>query len=188
MLAGGFSLRAIFESLVSVNDGLPSNRRVTMPSLETHRAKHFNLQVGASAVWRTILEERAAADTANYERGVLNLVTPRAFLEVLVAKSYAALASDDAEIGPDLGLRAAAELHKLAAAGDEQQRWAQVHAKQAQILAAFKALPPQFQQQVLDVVDGRTPPPPGGARLALIEATPATDDDFDSGDDDFDED
>jgi hypothetical protein len=105
----------------------------------------------------------------------MNLVTPRAFLEIVLAKSFAALATDDAEIGPDLGLRAAAELHKLTAAGDEQQRWAQVHAKQAQILAAFKTLPPQFRQQVLDVVDGRTPPPPGGARLALVEGGVADD-------------
>jgi hypothetical protein len=158
--------------------------RGTSDRLETHRARHFPIQAGAGSVWRAMLEDRAEAEAAHFERGVLNLVTPRAYLQVMLAKSFAGLASDGAEIGPDLGLRAAAELHKLAAVDDEQRRWAQVHAKQAQILAAFKTLPPQFRQQVLDTVDNRTPPP--GARLAVIEGGVATDEDFDSGDDDDD--
>ena len=41
------------------------------------------------------------------------------------------------------------------------------------------------RQQVLDTVEGRSAPPPGGARLALVAATPVDEDGFEPfGDDD----
>lgn len=180
MLANGFSLRAIFESLAEVNGGLVPNRRITMDSLETHRRKHFPLQAGASAVWRRLLEERAAAESATYAEGVINLVTPRAYLEVMLAKSFAGLADEAAEVGVDQGLAAARELGKLVAQDDDEQKWARAHAQMARILAAFRELPDEYQQMVLDKVEGRTPVPPGGGRLALVEGGLA------DGDDEFD--
>jgi hypothetical protein len=130
------------------------------------------------------MEARAEAESATYQAGVANLVTPRIFFEVMVAKSFAGLTDEDSEVSLDQGLAAARELGKLASQDDDEAKWAKVHSRQALILAAFRALPPQFRQQVLETVENRTPPPPGGARLAVIEATPATDDDFDSGEDD----
>jgi hypothetical protein len=186
MLAEGFTLRAIFENLAEVNLGLPPKSQVSRDSLETHRRKHFGLQAGAGSVWRKILEERVAAEAADYERGFVNLVTPRAYLEVMVAKPYAGLADEAAEVGLDLGLAAARELGKLAHRDDDEQKWARAHAQMARILVAFRELPPQYQQLVLDKVEGRTAPPPGGARLALVGGGVATDDDFDPGEDDED--
>ena len=104
----------------------------------------------------------------------------------MVAKAYAGLADEAAEVGLDLGLAAARELGKLADRDDDEQKWARAHAQMARILAAFRELPPQYQQLVLDKVEGRTAPPPGGARLALVGGGVATDDDFDPGEDDED--
>ena len=52
------------------------------------------------------------------------------------------------------------------------ERWASVHAKQAKIVAVFREfIPPERHQEFLDRLEGRTPPPSGGARLALVEGT-----------------
>ena len=53
-----------------------------------------------------------------------------------------------------------------------------MHAKQAKIVAVFREfIPPERHQEFLDRLEGRTPPPSGGARLALVEGT--DDEDFD---------
>ena len=187
-LVEGYSTSAILQSLTDLNSGLPSKHRVTIDSLQTHRAKHFDLQVGANAVWRHLQEQRMTERSADYDRGVASLVNPMIYLETMMIKGYASLVDQGTAVTPEQGAGAARELARLLAHGDDEQKWAEVHAKQNRIITAFRQLPPQFQQQVLDAVDLRTPPQPGDARLALVEATPATDDDFDSGDDDFDED
>jgi hypothetical protein len=92
-------------------------------------------------------------------------------------KAQATLVAEGTEVGVGDGIAASRELAKLAANDDQVQRWAEIHAKQARILAAFREfIPPERHQEFLDRLDGRTPPPPGGARLALIEGGPATDD------------
>ncbi len=159
-------------------------------SVETHRARHFDLQAGASALWRRILEERAAAESADYERGIVNLVTPRVFFETMMIKSYAALADEETTISVDQGLAAARELGKLTPQGDDELKWARTHAQLNRVLAAFRELPPEHREAVLAKVEGRPgPPPTGGGRLALIECGGVTGDveEFDplDGDEDF---
>ena len=91
--------------------------------------------------------------------------------------------------GIPLVLVAARELAKLLAAGDDTQRWAEIHAKQARIVAAFReVVPPQYHQAIMDKLEGRTPPAPGPARLALIEGGVATDEEFDAGEEDDEDD
>ena len=105
-----------------------------------------------------------------------------------MVKAFPGVIDGTAEISAADGARAAAELQKMTAADADTDRMAKIVATQNRIIDAFRLLPAPLQQQVLDRVEGRSAPPPGGARLALVETTPATDDDFDSGDDDSDED
>jgi hypothetical protein len=55
------------------------------------------------------------------------------------------------------------------------------HAQMARILSAFREIvPPEYHQAILDKVEGRTAPPSGGGRLALVEGGLAVgDDEFD---------
>jgi hypothetical protein len=129
-------------------------------------------------------------DSATYQQGVTSLLTPRVYLEVMLAKAFAGLTDEAAEVSIDQGVAAARELGKLTAQGEDELKWASAHAQMGRILDAFRDLPPQFQQQVLDRVEGRTPPL-GGGRLALVEGGLADDDEFDpladSDDEDFEE-
>ncbi len=119
-------------------------------------------------------------------------MTPRAYLEVMLAKSFAGLVDDAAEVGLDQGLAAARELGKLTAQGDDEQKWAEAHMKMGRIVEVMRALPAEYQQVVLAKLDGRPwPPPPGGGRSALVGGGTVTGDDdgFDPLDrhDDFDD-
>jgi hypothetical protein len=71
MLAEGYSLAAVLAGLTAINSTLPLKSRVTIDSLRTHRARHFD--AGVASVWRAIVEQRAAAEMASYEEGVASL-------------------------------------------------------------------------------------------------------------------
>ncbi len=189
MLAGGYSLAAILDTLQPVNASLPRKSQITSDSLHKHRIKHFNLAQPAAALWRRILEERAAAESADYERGVVNLVTPRVFFETMMIKSYAALADEETTISVDQGLAAARELGKLTPQGDDELRWARTHAQLGRVVEVMKALPAEYQELVLAKLEDRPGPPPTGGRLALIEGGGVTTDveEYDplDGDEDF---
>ena len=190
MLVQGYSLDAILGSLEPLNATL-GRSRVTADSLWKHRTRHFNIQVGASAVWRRLVEERQAV---GYDNAVTTAVTSRALLEAVQTKGFATVIDPDTHITVEQALAASRELTKMAAVYDQEQRWAEVHAKQAKIVAVFREfIPPERHQEFMDRLDGKTPPPPGGARLALDEATPAEDTErepfgVDDEDDDFEDD
>jgi hypothetical protein len=156
--------------------------RITADSLQTHRARHFNIQAGASALWRRILEERAAAESADYERGVVNLVTPRVFFELMMVKSYAALADEATTISVDQGLAAARELGKLTGHGaDDEQKWAEAHVQLNRIVKVMREIvPARYHQAILDTLEGRET----AARSIEAEVDEEDEGEFDPADDD----
>jgi hypothetical protein len=186
MLASGYTNAAILDAIASMNLKLPPKSRITDDSLRRHQRRHFAIQAGASSLWRRLMEERAEAEATTFNDGVISLVTPRVYLEVMVAKAFGGLTDDAAEVTIDQGLAASRELNRFVTHDDDAAKWAQIHATQAKIIDAFRSLPPAYQQQVLDTVEGRTPPPPGGARLALVESGPVTGDDAEELDPEFD--
>ncbi len=104
-----------------------------------------------------------------------------------MVKAFPGVIDGTAEISAADGARAAAELQKMTAADADTDRMAKIVATQNRIIDAFRCLPPRFSSRCW-TGSRAAARPPGGARLALVETTPATDDDFDSGDDDSDED
>jgi hypothetical protein len=182
MLANGFTTTAILSAIAGINAALPAKARVTDDSLNRHRHRHFPVQAGASSVWRQLMEQRAATESATFHEGVTNLLTPRIFFETLMIKGYSSLLDEDAEVTVDQAARAAAELNKLVDDDDAQHRMAQIVAKQNVIIDIMRSLPGEAQQIVLAKLDGKPYPPPRVPALALVEGG---DDDF--GDDDFDE-
>jgi hypothetical protein len=130
-------------------------------------------------------------EAIDYQRGVTNLLTPKVFFEAMLIKGYTSLVDDASEVTIDQAARAAAELHKMTAADAGTEQMARIVATQNRIISAFRELPAQFQRQVLDTVEGRTTPPSGGARLAVIEGGVANEDEpdpFDGEDEEADDD
>jgi hypothetical protein len=193
MLAGGYTLAAILDTLEPVNASLPRKSQITSDSLHKHRVKHFNLARPAAALWRRILEERVAAESADYESGVVSLLTPAAFFTTMMQRGFETMINEATTISVDQGLAAARELGKLTPQGDDELKWARAHAQLNRVVAVMRELPPEYQEMVVAKLEGRPgPPPTGGGRLAVIEGGKVTEDDdgfdpLDGGDDDFDD-
>ncbi len=192
MLAGGYSLAAILDTLQPVNASLPHKSQITADSLHKHKVKHFNLARPAAALWRRILEQHAA-ESAAFESGVVSLLTPAAFFTTMMQRGFETMINEATTVSVDQGFAAARELGKLVPQGDDELRWARAHAQLNRVLAAFKELPLEFREAVLAKVEGRPgPPPTSGGRLAVIEDGGVTTDveeydPLDGGDDDFDD-
>jgi hypothetical protein len=73
------------------NSRLDKRDKVTLDSIRTHFGRHFPVQHFAKATYREILERRARENQAEFVEGIATALTPIAFLEAVLVKSYETL-------------------------------------------------------------------------------------------------
>jgi hypothetical protein len=114
------------------------------------------------------------------QRGIINKLTPAGYFAGVMVKAQQTLQAEGTEVSVSVGdgLVAARELSKLLAHSDETDQMARIMAQQNKIIEAFRLIPDQWQAVVLNRLEGKDAPAPGGPRLALVEATPADDEGF----------
>ena len=88
MLATGASYAMVLRALGEDNAELGKCDRVTIDSIRNHTVRHFPVQNVAKATYREILELRARANGVDFVEGVATAITPIAFLETVMVKSY----------------------------------------------------------------------------------------------------
>jgi len=164
LLAHGHSYASILSHLQPVNDTRAGNRQITKDVVHQHKSRHFNLQEPARAIWRRRLEERRA-ESGLFDDGVAHLVDSAAFFETVMHRAYETVVDPDTTVDIGLGLSAARSLHELMRTETGIEQMARMQAQMNRIVAAFRTLPPNYQQQMLDQLDGKTAP--------VIEAGPA---------------
>jgi hypothetical protein len=188
LLTFGASYAMIVRSLEDDNAKLNARDRVTIDSIRNHTARHFPVQQTARATYREILERRAKENAVDFVNGVATAITPMAFFETVVARAYQTLVDEGTIVSVDQGIHAARQLHELTHQDAGVERMAHMQAELNRIVNAFRELPPEYQEFVLAKLDSRSAPPPPTGRLAVIEATPGDDVEFDPFDNDDEED
>jgi hypothetical protein len=137
-------------------------------------------------------EATAAAESASFNKGMNSLLTAAGYYTTVMLKANMTLTAEETTVSVGDGIAASRELSKLLAQGDDEAKWAKLHATQARIIEVMRSLPAEQQEMVLARLDGRPWPPPTGGRRALVESDRVTGDDegdpFDADDDDFDDD
>lgn len=113
LLAAGESYSNIIRDIEPLNEQQEEGDRITYSSLRTHHKRHFNKDEAAAAVYRRILEKNAAQSDIDFVDGVVNAVTPMAYLETTMNKGYQSLISPDGYVSVELGMNAALHLEKL---------------------------------------------------------------------------
>ena len=98
MLATGASYAMIVRALAADNAELDKCDRVTIDSIRNHCARHFPVQNVAKATYREILERRAKANGVDFVEGVATAITPIAFFETVMVKSYETLVDSDTKV------------------------------------------------------------------------------------------
>lgn len=112
MLATGSSLAGIVRALAA------NGYDVSLDSVRNHANRHFPAQNVAGAIYREIVERRAAQCEIDFENGVATALTPIAYMEAMMVKGFQNMVRDDTEVSPEMGFKAAEKLHK-AVGGNE---------------------------------------------------------------------
>ena len=91
LLATGASYAMIVRALAADNAELDKCDRVTVDSVRNHCGRHFPVQNIARATYREILERRAKANGVDFVEGVATAITPIAFFEMVMVKTFRTL-------------------------------------------------------------------------------------------------
>ena len=113
LLATGASYAMILRALRDDNAKLDRPDRVTIDSIRNHTARHFPVQNIAKATYRAILERRAKENGVDFVKGVATAITPMAFYETVMVKSYETLVDSGTRVDVNTGMVAAARLQAL---------------------------------------------------------------------------
>ena len=87
--------------------------RVTIDSVRNHCGRHFPVQSVAKATYRDILERRAGENRIDFIEGVATVLTPIAFFETVMVKSYETLVDSDTKVDVNTGMVAAGRLQAV---------------------------------------------------------------------------
>ena len=112
-MATGASYAMIVRALAADNAELDKCDRVTIDSVRNHCARHFPVQNVARATYREILERRAKANGVDFVEGVATAITPIAFFETVMVKSYETLVDSNTKVDVNTGIVAAGRLQSL---------------------------------------------------------------------------
>jgi hypothetical protein len=169
MLATGASYAMVLRALGEHNTKLARCDRVTIDSIRNHTTRHFPVQNFAKASYREILERRAKANGVDFVEGVATALTPIAFYETIMVKSYEALVDSDTRVDVNTGIVAAGRLQSLIDSRDYSHDLLVMKVQLSVICNAVKSTVPQemwgeivekleeFEQQhpeALDVEEG----------------------------------
>ena len=113
LLATGASYAMVLRALAEDNAELDKCDRVTIDSVRNHSGRHFPVQNVAKATYREILERRAKANGVDFVEGVATAITPIAFFETVMVKSYETLVDSDTKVDVNTGIVAAGRLQSL---------------------------------------------------------------------------
>ncbi len=143
LLTSGTSYTMIYRTLDEANAALDKRDRVTIDSIRNHSARHFPVQNVAKATYREILERRATENGVDFVNGVATAITPMAFFETIMVKSYETLVDSDTKVDVSTGMIAAGRLQALIDSRARQPDMADMLAKVNRIIVAVKSTVPE---------------------------------------------
>jgi hypothetical protein len=175
LLAIGASYAMVVRTLDDDNAKLDKCDRVTIDSVRNHCVRHFPVQNVAKATYREILERRARENQVDFVEGVATAITPMAFLETVMAKSYEALVDSDTTVDVKTGIIAASRLQSVIDSRAGQPNLLELRVQVNRIIDAVRSTVPQ---QMWDDILQRLDPSACRAHTADV------DDFYDTNDDD----
>ena len=143
LLATGASYAMVLRALEDDNTKLAKCDRVTVDSIRNHCARHFPVQSVAKATYREILERRAKANHIDFVEGVATALTPIAFFETVMVRSYETLVDSDTRVDVHTGIVAAGRLQSLIDSRDYSRDLLVMRVQMDQICDAVKSTVPQ---------------------------------------------
>ena len=119
MLSHGATYADVMSVLEPLNLRRPKNDQITISSIGHHARNHFPLEEAANAVYRKLVEKRAAEAEKDFINGVGGAVTALGFLDVVVQKGLENIVKQEVSVNPDTAIRAAKEIAAIEAQRDK---------------------------------------------------------------------
>ena len=155
LLATGSSYAVIVRALAADNAELDKSDRVTIDSIRNHTVRHFPVQNVAKATYRRILERRAQENGVDFVKGVATAITPLAFLETVMVKSYETLVDSDTTVDVSTGMIAAGRLQALIESRASGTRIADLMVQMGHIISAIHStVPEELWPEILCKIHG----------------------------------
>ena len=153
LLAVGASYAMILRAIADDNTRLDKRDRVTIDSIRNHTTRHFPVQTVAKATYREILERRAEENGIDFVNGVATAITPIAFLETVMVKSYETLVDPDTKVDVSTGMIAAGRLQAMIESRTPSMlnMWVQLNRI---IDAIHSSVPEELWPEILRKLDG----------------------------------
>jgi hypothetical protein len=159
LLATGASYAMVVRTLDDDNATLDKCDRVTIDSVRNHCVRHFPVQNVAKATYREILERRARENQVDFVEGVATAITPMAFLETVMAKSYEALVDSDTRVDVNTGILAASRLQAIVDSRAGQPNLLEMRVQVNRIIDAVRTtVPHEMWDDIVQRLDTSTYP------------------------------
>ncbi len=143
LLATGASYAMVLRALAADNTKLDKCDRVTVDSVRNHCGRHFPVQSVAKATYRDILERRAGENRIDFVEGVATALTPIAFFETVMVKSYETLVDSDTKVDVHTGIVAASRLQSLIDSRDYSREIAELRFQLGKLNEAVRSVVPE---------------------------------------------
>ena len=132
---------------LSINPQRAKNSKVNYDSIQRHAKRHFNIAEPAKAMYRDMMERRAA----EYEQqqreagitGIVNLITAFGFLDVVAHKGYETLIDENTRVPVQQGMDAVIKLHEMTKMTAREQENAELRQQLSLIQSAVKEVVPK---------------------------------------------
>jgi hypothetical protein len=185
----GLTTRSIMDVIdgANVNAGRSKRDIITYDVVYRHLRNHFDIDTPARAVYREILARRAAEEGKDAEQGVGVAVNALSYLETMMVKGFSDLTDENTRVSYSDGAQAAVKLYDLTHREVGAQEMAEMMRKMNYVITAvMTAVPEEYHQDILAVIDGKEPPRRAMEARAVDDFDPVgADDDDDDDEDDF---
>lgn len=169
MLSYGATHTDIMGVLEPLNLRRPKGEKITLNSIGHHARTHFPLEETANAVYRKLIEKRAAQYEIDFVNGVGGAVTSLGFLDVVVQKGLEGIMDGELKVSVESAIRAAKEVATIEAQRDQED--SDISEAWVQLNEIMEAVREEVPADVLDRIVTRLKQGQGDARVLDIAAS-----------------
>lgn len=184
LLSLQLSYPTIMEMLEGINNNRPEDDRISKDSLWRHAHNHFDAQQPAISMYSQLAQKRAAQEGLDYETAIGSMLTPLAFYDTVMHKSYEELLRDAVKPTTAEGMAAAKFIHEATRKDAGMQEQAEMLAKINRLITTVRTIVPErYHGSIIAALEGREVEMPLEAEV-VQEIAPADVPDDDDDDDD----
>lgn len=150
LLASGLTYTHLLRVIEPINQQRRPKSKITYNSLFNHAKVCFPTNKAAQAVYRSILERRAAEYGVDFIQGTQSAVTLYAYLETMVQKGYEQLTLEEPNVSVKDGMDAAIRLHELEQEEDSERKLRHIMSQFNTLLDIVQdTVTPEQREQIL---------------------------------------